>query len=88
LTIALFYLTVVLKKGDVVDGGFQTPDVAEFVVPLPGDRTHQVFDPRALRVQVGSHALGVTAGGQCSLHENAVITRESPRDLIGMPFGK
>jgi hypothetical protein len=53
----LFYLTVVLKKGDVVDGGFQTQDVAESIVHLQGDPTHEVFGPRAFdtRLKLAAH---------------------------------
>ena len=46
-----------LKKGDVVDGSFQTQDLAELVVHLQGDRTHEVLNPRAFdpRLKAAAH---------------------------------
>ena len=51
-SIAMFYLTVVFEKGDVVDGGFDAEDERELVVHLDGDRSHGVFDAGAFNANV------------------------------------
>ncbi len=48
----MFYLAVVLEKGQVVDRGFDAQDEAELVVELEGNRPHGVFDPRAFDADV------------------------------------
>ena len=43
-SVTLFYLAVVFEKGDIVGGGFDAQDKAEFVVHLDRDRPHIVLD--------------------------------------------
>jgi hypothetical protein len=42
----MFYLTVVLEKGKIVDRGLDPEDEAELVVQLDRDRSPGMFDPR------------------------------------------
>jgi hypothetical protein len=43
----MFYLAVVLEKGQIVDRSLDPQDEAELVVELQRHRTHRVFDPRS-----------------------------------------
>jgi len=51
-SIAMFYLTVVFEKGDVIDGGLNAEDERELVVHLDGDRSHGVLDASAFNANV------------------------------------
>ena len=51
-SIAMFYLTVVFEKGNVVDGGLNTEDERELVVHLDRHRSHGVFDAGAFNANV------------------------------------
>ena len=48
----MFYLAVVLEKGQIVDRGLDAQNEAEFVVQLDGDRPHRVFDSRPFNADV------------------------------------
>ena len=50
--IAMFYLTVVFEKGNVVDGSFDAEDERELVIHLDGNRSHGVFDAGAFNANV------------------------------------
>src|SRR3954447_5231259 len=68
----MFYLAVVLEKGQIVDRGLDPEYEAELVVQLDGNRPHRMFDPRSfeadmetvahlafiLRVQLASEECG------------------------------
>ena len=49
----MFYLAVVLEKGQIVDG-LDPENEAELVVQLNRDRPHGVFDPRAFDADIES----------------------------------
>ena len=51
-SIALFYLAVVRKKGDIVDRGLDAQDETELVVHLQAHRPQGVFDPCPLNTEV------------------------------------
>jgi hypothetical protein len=48
----MFYLAVVLEKGQIVDRGLDPEYEAELVVQLDGNRPHSVFDPRPFAAEV------------------------------------
>jgi hypothetical protein len=52
LAIAVVDLAILLKKGDIVNRGFDAQDQAEFVVHFDGDSPHLVFDPAAKMAKV------------------------------------
>lgn len=62
-SVAMFYLTVVFKKGDVIDGGFDAKDERELVIHLDGNRSHGVFDTSAFdaNVETVSHFVLIVA---------------------------
>ena len=51
-SVPVFYLAVVLEKGDIVDRGLDPENQAELVVELERHRPHGVFDPRAFDADV------------------------------------
>lgn len=55
--ITMFYRPVVPKEGDIIYGGLDSEDEAEFIVHLYGNTTHGVFDPGSLNsgVELISH---------------------------------
>src|SRR6202050_3984116 len=48
----MFYLAVVLEKGQIVDRGLDPEDEAELVVQLDRDRSHSMFDSRPFDADV------------------------------------
>jgi hypothetical protein len=50
--VAVFYLAVVLEKGQIVDRGLDPQNEPELVVELQRYRTHGVLDPRACDADV------------------------------------
>ncbi len=52
--VAMFYLSVVLEKSQIVDRGLHPQDEAELVVELDRHRPHRVFNPRAFDADVES----------------------------------
>ena|SRR5438128_294550 len=48
----MFYLAVVLEKGQIVDCGLDPENEAELVVELDRNRPHGVFDPRPFNADV------------------------------------
>src|SRR6516165_402211 len=51
-SVAMFYLAVVLEKGDIIDRGLDSQDQAKFVVQLDRNWSHGVFDPRPFDTDV------------------------------------
>jgi len=51
-SIAMFYLTVVFEKGNVIDGGLDAQDERELVVHLDGNGSHGVFDAGTFNADV------------------------------------
>ncbi len=51
-SIAMFYLTVVFEKGDVIDGCLDAEDQRKLVIHFNGNRSHGVFDAGALNADV------------------------------------
>jgi hypothetical protein len=58
----MFYQTVVLEKGYIIDGGLNTKDQSEFVVHFDGNRTHGVSNPSTFNAcaEVVAHLVPVT----------------------------
>jgi len=50
--VTVFYLAVVLEKGNVIYSGFNAQDEGEFVVHLDGNGSHGVFDAGSLDARV------------------------------------
>ena len=48
----MFYLAVVLEKGQIVDRRLDPKNEAELVVQLDRNRPHGVFDPRSFDADV------------------------------------
>jgi hypothetical protein len=52
----VFYLAVVLQKGQIVDRGLDPEEESELVVELQRDRPHRVLDPRSFYADVEAFA--------------------------------
>src|SRR5580704_4356726 len=48
----MFYLSVLLEKGEIVDCGLDPEYEAELVIEFEGNRPHGVFDPRSFNTDV------------------------------------
>ena len=73
----MFYLAVVLEKGQVIDRGFDAQDEAELVVEFQRDRPHGVFDPR-------SFDAGVKAIAHLALELWHEFLAQEGGDVIGL----
>src|SRR4051812_10802802 len=74
--IAMFYLAVVLEKGQIVDGGLDPQDEAELVVELQRHRPHRVFDPCSFDANVIAIAgFALKLGAKLAAQEGGDVVR-------------
>ena len=72
----MFYLAVVLEKGQIVDRGLDPEYEAELVVQLDGYRPHGVFDPRSFDADVETVAhLAFELRAQLAPEESGDVVR-------------
>src|SRR5258707_3743186 len=85
---AMFHLAVVLESGDVVGGGLDTQDEAEFVVDLDRGLTETMLDAGALdpRRQLAADLLGELGSDLVAEEGGAVFGFDGQNGLTGKLF--
>ena len=72
----MFYLAVVLEKGQIVDRSLDPEDEAELIVQLDRDRPHDMFDPRPFDADIETVPhLALVLGGELAAEEGGDVIR-------------